>query len=558
MAKRNFWVRLLLIASLASCGGSDKKDENQGTGLPNTSFFMFKANVTGLKGTLILSNNGKNEVTIQSNGAVTLPNSWTQEGNYEIKVMDEPCAQRCIVDQPRGQISTNGNLTLNVDCEAKRWDIPTSHNDALSIVYSDASNPVVAMNHFGDTILSWFQTDNFNMHLFKREFINRSWNKLSSIVNHYSFSGSDSVNVSLDFNNDLDGSIAWVQEDDVGFRNIFVADASNLDWIFPTSSININANNAGEAKPIVRVNASGDKIMLWTQAVGNPAEVKLFKAEYQNGSWNFPTDLTPRVSLDGSDVVSYDVAINDQGDTVIVWSQSDGDNLQLFRAIKKNGVWVITPTDFTDDFSIGGTDTSSPRVALSNIGNAYIVWYQYDAPNSPHHFRIYTASSYDGGLTWDDPTSLNDNIISPSGKHASYPKIMANDQGQAVAVFRVKDETSDPYQIYAAQKQSSTSTWESSTRLSTDDFTETQGNLASDMDEYGNVIVAWSSSPSGKVYKAERRDFQWAKAQEGMPISYGSTEYNLPAVAANNCRSIVAWQQEGSLSQKHIFVQQYR
>jgi len=546
------WISFLMSVSLVACGSSGKNEEQTTKQQPNVSFFQFKAEVSGLQGNLVLSNNGKNNVTIDQNGSITFPTTWTHEGNYELKIMEEPCAQRCVIDQPTGTIATTGSLKLNINCESKRWDVPLSDTDAMSISYSEASHPSLSMNRYGDSLLTWFQSDGFNDHLYKKEFINRKWSNLNSIVNHFSFDGSHATDVSVALSDNMESGIVWAQETSTDFFSIYLGEKMDTSWDFSPSMLNVGALTASEIKPVVRVNAVGEKIVVWSQAVGS--SVKLFKAEYKNGNWTLPTSISDRISVDGSDVKSFDAAINDLGEIVIVWNQTYNDYLQAYKAELRNGYAWDIPTGLQDNLSISGTNVESPRVTINNAGDAYVVWYQKDAATDGH-FQIFVAQTHDSGQSWDIPDNLDDNL-STNNRAGTYPKVVVNDQGQAVIMYRLHN-ADGIYQSYVFQRASSSATW-TNKRLSVADFAEHQGNQAIDMDEFGNVVAAWSSNPSGNVYKAERRNGSWVLAQETAPINSTDAVYNLPAVAVNNCRSTIAWQQEGVSNQKQVFIQQYR
>jgi hypothetical protein len=542
---RNFWF--VTLAIFVGCSGLDEKDE---TSVLSQESFEFSANVRGLNGGLVLSNNGKNNFTIEKNGEVIFPNTWALGDTYEIKVLEEPCLQRCVIDRPQGNVSNTGSLALNINCESKRWELPSSENDFMSLAYSDAELPSMDMNHYGDTLLTWFQSDGFNKHLYKKEFINRHWSNLNSIVDHFSFDGTDSSHVSVGLSDNMDAGIVWQQKTTDDDRSVYLGEKIDTQWNFSPTMLNVNGGSSNEYKPIVRINSAGEKIVVWSQKVG--ATFKLFKAEYRNGAWDFPNDVGDRISLDSSDVKGFDAAINDLGESVIAWSQSDGNDLQIYKAERRNGLPWIFSTSASNNFSAGGSDVGAPIVAMNNVGDAYITWYQ-DDPNG--NAQIFVSQTHDAGQNWDSPGNLSDNINTVN-RDAVHPKVVVNDQGQVVIHYRLRN-VADVYQSYVLLRENSGSGW-SNIKLSVADFDENQGNAAVGMDEFGNIVAAWSSADSGDVYKAERRNGSWYLAQENAPINTANADYNLPAVSVNNCRSSVAWQQEGPLGQKAIFLQQYR
>ncbi|MEZ4845546.1 MAG: hypothetical protein R2877_00800 [Bdellovibrionota bacterium] len=555
MDRKHIWISGWLAIALAACG-SEKVQENTNQ-LPARSAFLIKANVTGLNGTLVISNRGENNVTIDQNGEVSMPGTWVQGSSYEVKVMSEPCAQRCEIDQPKGDVKTSGSVTLNISCASKHWET-VLQEDHISLQNSEAYSPSMSMNTYGDLLVGWVQSNDYNAQVYKREFFNRKWSETPAIVDHVSFAGSESLDVEVNLNDQMEATLSWGQDNTDGFRSLYIADRVDSDWQLP-SNIDDKFNVAGisadsiTAAPKVKTNAVGEKVAVWAQLIG--PNVKLFKAEFLNGQWVKPTSIADRISLDGSDVKSYDVAINDLGEVIVVWAQSNGTNEQIFKAEKRNGVWNI-PTNLGNNISPSSTDSKSPKVTMNNAGEAYIVWHQHDSTGASAKYRVYLSETHDYGVTWNHPSGLS-NGFTPSGKDSIYPRVTVNDQGKIIVVYQYKQNNGEN-QVYYREKTSFTAPWSSNASLSTEDFSEAQGRVALDIDQLGNVIVAWSSNPSGKVYKAEKRNGAWVLANPDVPLSFAASVYNTPAVVASTCRSAIAWQQSNGSNFKQVYVRQYR
>jgi hypothetical protein len=71
------------------------------------------------------------------------------------------------------------------------------------------------------------------------------------------------------------------------------------------------------------------------------------------------------------------VAMDNNGNAIIIWRQSDGSNYQVFKSEYRNGVWVH-PASLADNISIDGYNADSPEVAMDDNGNAIIVYIQLD------------------------------------------------------------------------------------------------------------------------------------------------------------------------------------
>ena len=550
----DFWCLLAMSAALAACGSSEKNKENTKTSdLPARSFFQLKANINGLNGDLVISNRGENSFAIHANGQVVLPVSWNQDASYEIKVMQEPCAQRCVVDEPDGQIQTTGTKTVNITCSSKTWEFPMASDQAISTPGTEAASPKVVMNKYGDVLLGWYQNDYFTTQLYKASFENRKWKKPDSITDHFSFSGLQSGDFSLAINDLNQSSVLWTHVNGAG-RDIFIGEGDNGEWDFPTfigQNHNVGGVQVTEHNPVIRSNALGEKIAVWSQNVGGAD--RLYKAEYRNGAWNFPMNLTDNINPDGTDVTWVDVAINDMGEIIIAWQQSDGTYESIYKSEYRNGLWTH-PVSIADDLTMPGTNAHEPRVSMNNVGDAFIVWYQEDNASNVR-YQIFVAEGRNG--TWLVPASLADNI-SPNGKHSKNPTVIVNDQRVAkiASLYRV-DDASSTYQV-AIQEKNQGGSWSSPMMLSTSSALYSATRPQMGMDQEGNVVVAWSLQSVGDVYKAEYRNGVWGFANYASPINFSPGGVESPSVAVNNCRSAVVWKQNNASGIPQIYIAQYR
>jgi uncharacterized protein YheU (UPF0270 family) len=181
----------------------------------------------------------------------------------------------------------------------------------------------------------------------------------------------------------------------------------------------------------VAIDNNGNYIIAWTQSDGSNNQV--FKSEYRNGTWTDPASLADNISPDGQDAEFSQVAMDNNGNAIIVWSQLDGTNSQIFKSEYRNGAW-INPASLSDNISPNGQDASAPQVAMDNNGNAIIVWSQSDGTNS----QIF-KSEYRNGI-WYIPASLADNI-SPDGQDADNPQVTMDNSGNAIIVWSQFDGT---------------------------------------------------------------------------------------------------------------------
>ena len=101
-------LALVAIAlSLSSCGG--------GGGGGGTTRHSVGGVVSGLSGTLVLQNNGGDDLTVTRNGGFTFPTLVVQGSSYSVTVLTQPANQLCTVANGTGVASANVS-NVSVTC----------------------------------------------------------------------------------------------------------------------------------------------------------------------------------------------------------------------------------------------------------------------------------------------------------------------------------------------------------------------------------------------------------------------------------------------------------
>jgi hypothetical protein len=152
-------------------------------------------------------------------------------------------------------------------------------------------------------------------------------------------------------------------------------------WTHPTGlSDNLSPAGAEAQTAFAAIDSSGNWIVSWlSKNLAN--EDQLFRAEYHNGVLSIPTTLSQHFSPAGYDVnipPSSNVAMDDNGNAVISWSQFNGTKQVIFRAEYRGAAWHDV-ANLADSFSPGAGSFDNPTVALGNNGDAVIVYLGNDA-----------------------------------------------------------------------------------------------------------------------------------------------------------------------------------
>ncbi len=143
-----------------------------------------------------------------------------------------------------------------------------------------------------------------------------------------------------------------------------------------------------------------------------------------------PANLADNISPDGAFAqYPHQIAMNDSGQAVITWYQSDGASQQIFKAERAaNGTWT-SPTSLADNISPDGQGAQYPQIAMNASGQAVITWYQSDGVN----YQIYKAERSVAG-SWSVPL-IAEGIFSgrsPSPIYGAAAPVKINASGQII------------------------------------------------------------------------------------------------------------------------------
>ncbi len=135
--------------------------------------------VSGLSGTVVLQNNGGDDLTITTEGAFTFNTVLADGSGYNVTVKTQPDGQTCTVTNGNGTISSADVTDVSVNCAGKAWTNPSSLADNISPAGQNADYPEVAMDDNGNTVITWRQYDGSNYQIFKSEYRNGVWSHVT-------------------------------------------------------------------------------------------------------------------------------------------------------------------------------------------------------------------------------------------------------------------------------------------------------------------------------------------------------------------------------------------
>jgi uncharacterized delta-60 repeat protein len=131
---------LMLIASLAA-GNCVPEETNADE---ETASYSVGGSVSGLNGTVVLTNNGGDDLTITADGSFTFASSVADGGAYNVQVKTQPSGQTCTPGSNTGTISGANVTDVAITCSTNSYSVGGS--------VSGLSGTLVLQNNGGDDL----------------------------------------------------------------------------------------------------------------------------------------------------------------------------------------------------------------------------------------------------------------------------------------------------------------------------------------------------------------------------------------------------------------------
>ncbi len=141
-----YFAVIVSILFLGSCGGGG----NAGDGLVNDDNgsarqYTVGGTVSGLSGTVVLQNNGGNDLTVSANGQFTFLKTVEDGSSYSVTVLTQPVEQTCSVSSGTGTLSGANISVVVVTCSATAYYVGGT--------LSGLSGTVVLQNNGGNNLI---------------------------------------------------------------------------------------------------------------------------------------------------------------------------------------------------------------------------------------------------------------------------------------------------------------------------------------------------------------------------------------------------------------------
>jgi len=115
-------VAIAAAALLASCGPKSQVDVSN-AGRPNPGDVSIGGTVSGLAGTLVLQNNGRESLSIPASGSFTFLTPVASGAQYSVAVSAQPSGQTCTIINGAGIASGTSVTSVNVTCMPRTFSV---------------------------------------------------------------------------------------------------------------------------------------------------------------------------------------------------------------------------------------------------------------------------------------------------------------------------------------------------------------------------------------------------------------------------------------------------
>ncbi|HTD08588.1 MAG TPA: PKD domain-containing protein [Solirubrobacteraceae bacterium] len=300
--------------------------------------------------------------------------------------------------------------------------------------------------------------------------------------------------------------------------------AGGSGWDSPV----VVSSSADDASlPQVALDSHGDAVAVWLSlSGGGEYSIEASTKSGFTGAWQTPVtlrELGPMAAMDPRP----DLAVDSQGDAVVVWECLEGgEDLVEGASRPAGGSWQAPETLSTE-----AENLHAAEVGIDAAGDATAVWEEKGA-----EVRIDAASKPAGGQ-WQHPVA-----ISPEGDNANEPRLAVAANGDAVAAW----EHFESEELIEATVRNSAGAWGKPVALTQPETGkgEPAGQQVA-IDGQGDAVLVWARMNGGQeIVEATERSASSATWQPVAALSGpGESLEELPRVAANGQRhAVVVWE----------------
>ena len=280
------------------------------------------------------------------------------------------------------------------------------------------------------------------------------------------------------------------------------------------------------AEPDVAIDPQGNATAVWT--TGPQFEYGFVQTATRpaGGSWSEPVALS-----DESEAAALPhIASDSEGNLTAIWVLGGEEGIIQSKARPAGGGWSSEAVDVSGEEAL----SSYPQIAIDGQGDAVVVWQQKDIPApSGFHYFIQTARRAEG--SWSTPLT-----ISTEDGLAMNPALAVDPDGNATVIWVWAPLATGMAHGLQARSGTAGGTWGAITYVATraSAFDPSESSIQLLADPQGNVTAVWEgwSAPNNIVRSAYRTvGGPWSA-----PVTLSTGDSFIPAAAIDPQGAVTA------------------
>lgn len=495
----------LVILLLSACGGGSGGNAPPADQTPAPAAYTIGGTVSDLTGSVVLQNNGGDNLSVSTDGAFTFSTALASGAAYNIAVLTQPSGQTCAVTGGSGTVSAANITSVAVSCAT------TGYTVGGAVSGLGAGKNVVLQNNGGGSV---------------NVIANGSFTLTTALLSGATYNATI-VSQPTGQVCSIAGGSGTVSLANVTSVAVTCTDVSGLTLGGTVSGLEVG-------KTVVLI-APSDGVIgtlavtsngAFTMPVGFPDQV-----EYELWVMTQPIDQLCKVA-------------NGEGDT-------NGAN------ITNIAVTCISKAVGAKNWGTPGVISARtqvewlPKIAVSANGSAMAVWESIQVTDL---VRSVYYSHYTVGSGWSTPDA-----IVPSSSNMRSPEVAIDADGNAIAVWKGV-AAGEGFDVYA-NRYTVGSGWGPTEKLHSNhqDFFDDASAAQIAMDAGGNALVVWSGA-YGIQYNRYTASVGWGDPTVHRIISaLGDSIDSEPDLGMNaNGDAMAVWQQHPGLAgERHLWSSRY-
>jgi hypothetical protein len=330
----------------------------------------------------------------------------------------------------------------------------------------DAYEPQIAFDGNGNAVAVWKQTNVTKESIWVNRYIAGSGWGSAELIENITMGRVGSLQLAMNRTGNL--LLVWSQSDSTNPSNIWSKRYTlNTGW---GAASMIETNNVGNANnPKIAIDSSGNGLAIWSQYGVRRTHIWANRYTSSKG-WGVAT-LVETNNLDFA--ANPQIAMDDKGNTLAVWSQNTGSGNSIWSNRYITGVgWGMAALIETNTTG----SSNNPQIAIDGSGNALAIW-----DHSEDGIRV---NHYTSGIGWGTVTTIVGNIAGGS----SEPQIVMDDSGNATTIW--KQSVGTFYSIWASRYSKGVG-WGKAAAIAANSAGDADSPQVA-IDDGGNVWAVWS------------------------------------------------------------------